>query len=128
MRKLALCLFLLVASACTSGSFFNDPRLHYTQPTLMATPCRADEVASTFTEGANTYAVCTPVGCAGASDCPIPTTGNATIECYRPSGVSQCRLRCAGGGITCPDGMTCVATADTSLTACAYLTTVDAGP
>lgn len=125
MQLRAFFLLALVAG-CSSASGPNDPRLHYTQPQPTTSPCRYDETAVEFTDGAATFSVCAPVGCGDADGCPIPETGTATIDCYRPAGVSTCRLRCASGE-TCPDGMVCVPSADSSLTACAYPDDVDAG-
>ncbi len=119
-------LALLFVSACSGSPGLNDPRLHYTQPQPTTAPCRYDETVAEFTDGLATFSVCSPVGCGDAADCPVPTSGTATIACYRPAGVSFCRLRCAGSE-TCPDGMVCVPTADGDLTACAYPTDVDAG-
>jgi hypothetical protein len=45
--------------------------------------------------------------CRQASDCPQPSTGNATATC--DTRTQTCRLDCSGGA-TCPDGMTCVTT------------------
>lgn len=118
--------FALVSTSCSSTPA-DDPRPPYSKPDGSSQPCRVDAVPTSFTDVADTYEICTPVGCAGAVDCPTPTSGNATIDCYMPGGVTQCRLRCASGGITCPDGMVCVASADSGQSACAYPNTPDGG-
>lgn len=124
--RLLIVASLLVCTSCLSSPAY-DPRPPYSKPDVGSMPCRVDEIISTFSDVSGSYEVCTPVGCAGAETCATPATGNATVECYMPGGVTQCRLRCSGVGALCPDGMVCVASADSNLSACAYLVSADGG-
>lgn len=44
--------------------------------------------------------------CETPADCPVPATGNPTLECERVIDGGSCVLSCANGE-TCPDGMYC---------------------
>jgi hypothetical protein len=51
---------------------------------------------------------CSLQGCADASDCAVPATGDAFADCleFDSDDITDCFLNCSGGA-TCPDGMVC---------------------
>jgi hypothetical protein len=69
--------------------------------------CTEDEVCAT--DGNPPVAsVCWQEACIDASECAVPTSGNAMITCgdIDTNGVTECFLAC-NLGQTCPDGMIC---------------------
>lgn len=79
------------------------------------TVCELDEIC--LSDGGMmmdpTWAVCSQQMCMDVSECQYdpPPGGDAPIVCADPTGMggpNACYLDCAGGMITCPDGMECI--------------------